>query len=122
MKLHLQIQDVIQHLPLYDGKFDPKGYVKWELAVHLEFCKHDLLEEQKILAAARVLIEYALDVWKRLCRHDRIPKTWNALKTILREYFIPKYYANHLLAKGLFSSTKTQKRKMQTFTVAKESC
>jgi hypothetical protein len=25
MKLHLQIQDVIQHLPLYDGKFDPKG-------------------------------------------------------------------------------------------------
>jgi hypothetical protein len=34
MKLHLQIQDVIQHLLLYDGKFDPKGYVKWELAVH----------------------------------------------------------------------------------------
>jgi hypothetical protein len=24
-ELHLQIQDVIQHLPLYDGKFDPKG-------------------------------------------------------------------------------------------------
>jgi hypothetical protein len=58
-ELHLQIQDIIQHLPLYDGKFDPKGYVKWELAVHLE--------EQKILAAAGVLIDYTLAVWKRLC-------------------------------------------------------
>jgi hypothetical protein len=62
IKLHLQIQDVIQHLPLYDGKFDPKGYVKWELAVHLEFCKHDLSEERKILATAGVLIDYALAV------------------------------------------------------------
>jgi hypothetical protein len=49
-------------LPLYDGKFDPKGYVKWELAVHSEFCKHDLSEEQKILAATGVLIDYALAV------------------------------------------------------------
>jgi hypothetical protein len=99
MKVHLQIQDVIQHLPLYDGKFDPKRYVKWKLAVHLEFCKHDLSEEQKILAIAGVLIDYALAVWKRLCRHDKVPKTWNALKTVFREYFIPEYYADHLLAK-----------------------
>jgi hypothetical protein len=99
MKLHLQIQDVIQHLPLYNGKFDPKGYVKRELAVHLEFCKHDLSEEQKILAAAGVLIDYALAVWKRLCRHDKVPKIWNVLKTVLREYFVPEYYADHFLAK-----------------------
>jgi hypothetical protein len=58
-----------------------------------------LSEEQKILAAGGVLIDYALAVWKRLCRHDKVPKTWNALKTILREYFVPEYYANHLLAK-----------------------
>jgi hypothetical protein len=99
MKLHLQIQNVIQHLLLYDGKFDPKGYVKWELGVHLEFCKHNLLEEQKNLADAGVLIDYTLALWKRLCRHDKLPKTWNALKIILREYFVPEYYADHLLAK-----------------------
>jgi hypothetical protein len=99
MKVHLQIQDVIQHLLLYDGKFNPKRYVKWELAVHLEFCKHDLSEEQKILVVAGVLIDYALAVWKHLCRYDKVPKTWNALKTIFREYFIPEYYTDHLLAK-----------------------
>jgi hypothetical protein len=48
-----------------------------------------LSEEQKILAAGGVLIDYILAVWKRLCRHDKVPKTWNALKTILREYFVP---------------------------------
>jgi hypothetical protein len=62
IKLNLQIQDVIQHLLLYDGTFDSKGYVKWELAVHLEFCKHDLSEEKKILATSGVLIDYALAV------------------------------------------------------------
>jgi hypothetical protein len=76
-------------LPLYYGKFDPKGYVKWELAVHLEFCKCDLSGEQKILATAGVLIDYALAIWKCLCRHDKVPKIWNALKTVLREYFVP---------------------------------
>jgi hypothetical protein len=58
-----------------------------------------LSEEQKVLAAAGVLIDYALSIWKRLCRYDKVPKTWNALKTVLREYFVPKYYADHLLAK-----------------------
>jgi hypothetical protein len=88
-----------QIMAITDGKFDPKGYVEWELAVHLEFCKHDLSEEQKILVAAGVLIDYALAIWKRLCRHDKVPKTWNALKTVFREYFVPEYYADHLLAK-----------------------
>jgi hypothetical protein len=45
MKLHPQIQNIIQHLPSYAGEFDPKGYVKWELA--LVFCKHDLSEKKK---------------------------------------------------------------------------
>jgi hypothetical protein len=61
-------------LPLYDGKFDPKGYVKLELAVHSELCKHDLSEEQKILAAAGVLNDYALPVWKR----TSLLATWNS--------------------------------------------
>jgi hypothetical protein len=86
-------------LPFYLGEFDPKRYVKRELVVHLEFCKHNLSEEQKILAAAEVLIDYALAVWKCLCRYDKLPKTWNVLKTVLREYFILKYYADHLLVK-----------------------
>jgi hypothetical protein len=99
MKLHLHIQNVIQHLPLYDGKFDPKEHVTWELAVHLKFCKHNFSEEQKILAAAGVLIDYALAIWKCLSRYDKVPKIWNGLKTVLREYFVPEYYADHLLAK-----------------------
>jgi hypothetical protein len=58
-----------------------------------------LSEEQKIQAATGALIDYALAIWKHLSRHDKVPKIWNALKTIFREYFVPKYYTDHLLAK-----------------------
>ena len=83
----------------YAGQFDPNAYINWELVLHEEFCKYDLSEEQKIVAASSMLLDYALTVWKHLCRHDIVPKTWNALKTILREYFVPEYYADYLLAK-----------------------
>ena len=93
------IQHIIKHLSSYAGQFDPNAYINWELVLHEEFCKYDLSEEQKIVAASSVLLDYALTVWKHLCRHDIVPKTWNALKTILREYFVPEYYADYLLAK-----------------------
>ena len=47
LKLDPHIQDVIQHLPLYDGKFDPKAYIDWELKVDNEFDEHDLSETRK---------------------------------------------------------------------------
>ena len=93
------IQHIIKHLSSYAGQFDPNAYINWELVLHEEFCKYYLFEEQKIVAASSVLLDYALTVWKHLCRHDIVPKTWNALKTILREYFVPEYYADYLLAK-----------------------
>ena len=67
LKLDPHIQDVIQHLPLYDGKFDPQAYIDWELKVDNEFDEHDLSEKQKICIASNVLIEYALLEWKHIC-------------------------------------------------------
>ena len=71
LKLDPHIQDVIQHLPLYDGKFDPKAYIDWELKVDNEFHEHDLSEKQKICIASNILIEYALLEWKHICRHNK---------------------------------------------------
>jgi hypothetical protein len=42
------IQDIIQHLPLYAGMFDPHAYIDWELKVDVEFDNHDLTEHQMI--------------------------------------------------------------------------
>ena len=49
MKLDSHIQGVIQHLPLYDGKFDPKAYIDWELKVDNEFDEHDLSENKRFI-------------------------------------------------------------------------
>ena len=49
LKLDPHVQDVIQLLPLYDGKFDPEAYIDWELKVDNEFDEHDLSEKRKEL-------------------------------------------------------------------------
>ena len=73
LKLDPHIQDVIQHLPVYDGKFDPKAYIDWELKVDNEFDEHDLSEKQKIYIASNVLTKFALLEWKHICRHNKVP-------------------------------------------------
>jgi hypothetical protein len=60
LKLDPHIQDVIQHLLLYDGKFDPQAYIDWELKVDSEFDEHDVSEKQKICIASNILNENAL--------------------------------------------------------------
>ena len=99
LKLDPHIQDVIQHLPLYDGKFDPQAYIDWELKVDNEFDEHDLSEKQKICIASNVLIEYALLQWKHICRHNKVPESWEDFKFLFRDAFVPAYYADYLLAK-----------------------
>ena len=99
LKLDPHIQDVIQHLPLYDGKFDPKAYIDWELKVDNEFDEHDLSEKQKIYIASNVLTEFALLEWKHICRHNKVPESWEDFKFLFRDAFVPAYYADYLLAK-----------------------
>jgi hypothetical protein len=54
------IQDIIQHLTLYAGMFDPHAYIDWELKVDAELDNHDLTEYQMIFAASSTLTKYAL--------------------------------------------------------------
>src|SRR5688572_624951 len=91
MKLDPHIQDIIQHLPLYDGKFDPKAYIDWELKVDNEFDEHDLSKKRKVYIASNLLIEYALLEWKCICRHKKILEYWEDFKFLFRVAFISAY-------------------------------
>ena len=93
------IQGIIQHLPSYAGKFDPHAYIDWELKVDKEFDKHDLSQKQKIYIASNLLTEHALMEWKYICRHNKVPQSWEDFKLHFRDAFIPAYYADHLLSK-----------------------
>jgi hypothetical protein len=76
-------------IPCFDGNFDPRAYIEWELKVEKEFDKHDLFEAQMIYIASHALTEYALLEWKHICRHNNIPQYWRDFKLLFREAFIP---------------------------------
>jgi hypothetical protein len=113
------IQDIIQHLPLYAGMFDPHAYIDWELKVDAEFDNHDLTEHQMIFAASSALTKYALTTWKHICRHDNIPQTWKDFKMLFRDEYVPEYYADCLLAKldNLKQCSRTVKQNYRTFKI-----
>lgn len=96
---HHEIQDIIHSLPPYAGNLDPKAYIDWELTVNNEFDEHDLSEKQKIYIASNILTERALLEWKHICRHDKVPQSWQDFKFIFRDAFIPAYYVDLLFAK-----------------------
>jgi hypothetical protein len=86
-------------IPCFDGNFDPRAYIEWELEVEKEFDENDLSEAQMIYIASHALTEYALLEWKHIFRHNNIPQYWRDFKLLFREAFIPAYYVDHLLTK-----------------------
>jgi hypothetical protein len=74
-------------LASYSGEFDPKAYVNWEMEVDKELRKFELPEEPKVSTASMVLTNYALNLWKHLTRHDKVPKTWKDMIFLKRMCF-----------------------------------
>jgi hypothetical protein len=54
---------------------------------------------KKIYIASNVLTKDALMEWKHICRHNKVPQSWEEFKLHFRDAFIPVYYADHLLSK-----------------------
>ena len=119
LKLDPHIQDIIQHLPLYAGMFDPHAYIDWELKVDAEFDNYDLSEHQMIFAASSALTKYALTTWKHICRHNKVPQTWKDFKMLFRNEYVPEYYVDCLLAKlyNLNQGSRTAKEYYHTFKI-----
>jgi hypothetical protein len=65
---------VCSAIPCFDGNFDPRAYIEWELKVEKEFEEHDLSKVQMIYIASYALTEYALLEWKYICWHNNIPQ------------------------------------------------
>ena len=89
-EVHDEILAVVSStLPSFEGNFDPNAYIDWELKVDKEFDKYDLSEQQMVLAAASALTKYALGEWKHICRHNKVPHSWQGFKFLLRDAYIP---------------------------------
>ena len=92
--------DIIQHLPFCNGEFfNARAYIDWEMKVENKFDEHDLLEEEKIYVASSVLTENALFEWKHICRHNKVPRSWQDFKFLFRNAFISEYHVEKFLAR-----------------------
>jgi hypothetical protein len=100
LEVHDDILDAVTSaIPSFEGNFDPYAYIDWELKVEKEFDEYDLSEEQMTFAASNALTRYALNEWKHICRHNKVPHSWTDFKSLFRDVYIRAYYADHLLAK-----------------------
>jgi hypothetical protein len=75
-------------IPPFEGHFDPRAYINWELKVDKEFEEYDLSEKQMVFAASNALTKDALYEWKHLCRHDIVLQTWKDFKMHFRGVYI----------------------------------
>lgn len=65
-------------IPSFNGKYDPDGYLNWELAVDQKFACHEVPEIRRVRAATSEFTDFASIWWKEHCRQhpNNIPNTW----------------------------------------------
>jgi len=100
LELHSDVLAMVSSsLPSFEGNFDPHAYIDWELKVEAEFDKYDMSEKQLIFAASKASTRFALNEWKHICWHNKVPQSWIDYKIMFRDVYIHAYYSDHLLDK-----------------------
>jgi hypothetical protein len=82
-------------LPSYDG-FDSNKYFAWEIEMDKNCGQHCICKRRKLKNVASALTNNALAWWKHLCESDKLPKTWNDVKILMRKTFIDSSPASNL--------------------------
>jgi hypothetical protein len=76
-------------------------HISWEIAVDQKFACHEFPENTRVRAATSEFTDFATVWWIEHGKKNpnNMPRTWNALKQIMRARFVPSYYARDLLNK-----------------------
>ncbi|XP_058003982.1 uncharacterized protein LOC131180648, partial [Hevea brasiliensis] len=96
------LASIKMQIPPFHGKDNPEVYLEWERQVELIFECHHYSEEKKVKLAAVEFKEYAIVWWDQLLSRrrrngQRTVETWDEMKGILRNRFVPPYYHRELL-------------------------
>ncbi|XP_058005398.1 uncharacterized protein LOC131181367 [Hevea brasiliensis] len=96
------LASIKMQIPPFHGKDNPDVYLEWERQVELIFECHHYSEEKKVKLAAVEFKEYAIVWWDQLLSRrrrngQRTVETWDEMKGILRNRFVPPYYHRELL-------------------------
>ncbi|RDY12173.1 hypothetical protein CR513_03067, partial [Mucuna pruriens] len=91
-------------IPAFQGKSDPKVYLEWERKVEYVFDCHNYSEEKKVKLVVIKFIEYASIWWNQFVINrrrngERLIRTWEDMKSIMRRRFVSNQYHRDLRRK-----------------------
>ena len=84
-------------IPKFNGANDLEAYLAWEMKLDQIFNSYDYEDDDKVLMASLEFEGYAMNWWNQITvdivRRRRLPiSTWEQLKVVMKERFVPLYY------------------------------
>jgi hypothetical protein len=70
-------------IPPFNGSYDAKTYLDWEMTVEQKFSSHLVPEQYHVRQATSEFKDFALIWWNELATLRLQPHTWDGLKTTL---------------------------------------
>ncbi|XP_058006767.1 uncharacterized protein LOC131182135 [Hevea brasiliensis] len=108
------ISGIKMKIPPFQGKANPDAYLEWERKVDLIFDCHNYSEEKKVKLAVVEFTDYAIVWWDQLLTKRRRNgmrgvETWDEMKQIMRDRFVPQHYYRelHQRLQGLVQGNKS---------------
>jgi hypothetical protein len=83
----------------FNGSYDAKADLDWEMTVEQKFSSHLVLEQHLVRQATSEFKDFALIWLNELATLGLQPHTWDVLKTAMRQRFVPSSYQRDLRKK-----------------------
>ncbi|XP_057248316.1 uncharacterized protein LOC130590268 [Beta vulgaris subsp. vulgaris] len=101
---HGHSNDIKVDIPDYDGRLDADGFIEWLRTVERVFDYKQVPEEKRVKLVALKLRKYASTWWASVCtKRERMGKekvrTWEKMRKLLKQKFLPTYYVQENFAK-----------------------
>jgi hypothetical protein len=86
-------------IPPFYGLYDAEAYLDWEMTVDNKFSSHLVLEQHRVRQATSEFKDFAIIWWNKLSTLHLQPDTWDRLKVVMHERFVPPAYQHDLRKK-----------------------
>jgi hypothetical protein len=84
--------------PFYD-LYDAETYLDWEMTVDNKFSSHLVPEQHRVRQATSEFEDFVIIWWNELSSFHLQPDTWDKLKAVMCERFVPPAYQRDLRKK-----------------------
>uniref|UniRef100_A0A1J3EL11 CCHC-type domain-containing protein n=1 Tax=Noccaea caerulescens TaxID=107243 RepID=A0A1J3EL11_NOCCA len=110
--------------PPFHGRNDPDEYMDWEKKCEFNFKLHNIVNINRVKLAVSEFNDYALRWWEQIVTAREVGgayeiTTWEEMKRVMRQRFVPSHYQRELHSKlrKLIQGTRTVEEYFQEMEV-----